>query len=183
MTAAILSRATPRRSPRPYCASSRWRSWPSRLHEAGIPYAAVAMSTDYDCWKTDEEPVNWEAILAVFNENAKKAAVTLDRNTQHHCPIGHVWRAASRYSCLDFTSFFDPKVGRGRLKRYSADNVTPHTPDRASVAIGEDRRRGSWQPIVCIKTQDLPRKARCQAGYGACQGVRVNPVLRSYPVG
>ncbi len=41
-------------------------------NEAGIPYAAVAMSTDYDCWKTDEEPVTWDAILAVFNENARK---------------------------------------------------------------------------------------------------------------
>ena len=41
-------------------------------NEAGIPYAAVAMSTDYDCWKMDEEPVTWDAILAVFNENARK---------------------------------------------------------------------------------------------------------------
>ena len=28
-------------------------------NEIGIPYAAVALSTDYDCWKTDEEPVIW----------------------------------------------------------------------------------------------------------------------------
>jgi len=46
-------------------------------NEAGIPYAAVAMSTDYDCWKTDEEPVTWDAILAVFNENAKKVTTLL----------------------------------------------------------------------------------------------------------
>jgi 5'-methylthioadenosine phosphorylase len=39
-------------------------------NEAGIPYAAIAMSTDYDCWKEDEEPVTWEEILAVFNQNA-----------------------------------------------------------------------------------------------------------------
>jgi 5'-methylthioadenosine phosphorylase len=41
-------------------------------NEAQIPYAAVAMSTDYDCWKTDEEPVSWESVLAVFQANAKK---------------------------------------------------------------------------------------------------------------
>jgi 5'-methylthioadenosine phosphorylase len=41
-------------------------------NEAGIPYAAIAMSTDYDCWKTDEEPVSWNAILAVFKSNAEK---------------------------------------------------------------------------------------------------------------
>ena len=39
-------------------------------NEAGIPYAAVAMSTDYDCWKEDEAPVSWDEILAVFKENA-----------------------------------------------------------------------------------------------------------------
>jgi 5'-methylthioadenosine phosphorylase len=40
--------------------------------EAAIPYAVVAMSTDYDCWKEDEAPVTWDEILAVFNENASK---------------------------------------------------------------------------------------------------------------
>ncbi len=39
-------------------------------NEAEIPYAAVAMSTDYDCWKEDEEPVSWEEIMEVFNKNA-----------------------------------------------------------------------------------------------------------------
>ena len=41
-------------------------------NEAGIPYAAIAMSTDYDCWKEDEAPVSWEEILSVFNRNAEK---------------------------------------------------------------------------------------------------------------
>ncbi|HNW89815.1 MAG TPA: S-methyl-5'-thioadenosine phosphorylase [Bacteroidales bacterium] len=38
-------------------------------NEAGIPYVAVALSTDYDCWKTDEEAVSWEAVLEVFQKN------------------------------------------------------------------------------------------------------------------
>lgn len=41
-------------------------------NEAGIPYAAIAMSTDYDSWKTDEEPVRWEDVLKVFKENVSK---------------------------------------------------------------------------------------------------------------
>ncbi len=41
-------------------------------NEVGIPYAAVAMSTDYDCWKQDEQPVSWDAILEVFKCNADK---------------------------------------------------------------------------------------------------------------
>ena len=39
-------------------------------NEAGIPYAAVAMSTDYDCWKSEERSVTWDEILKVFNKNA-----------------------------------------------------------------------------------------------------------------
>ncbi len=39
-------------------------------NEAGIPYAAVAMSTDYDCWKADEHPVTWDEILTIFKANA-----------------------------------------------------------------------------------------------------------------
>jgi len=46
-------------------------------NEAQIPYAAIAMSTDYDCWKTDEEPVSWEAISKIFAENADKVTTLL----------------------------------------------------------------------------------------------------------
>jgi 5'-methylthioadenosine phosphorylase len=45
--------------------------------EIGIPYAAIAMSTDYDCWKVDEEPVSWDAILEVFKDNADKVTKLL----------------------------------------------------------------------------------------------------------
>ena len=40
--------------------------------EAGIPYAVIAMSTDYDCWKEDEAPVSWDEILTVFKQNADR---------------------------------------------------------------------------------------------------------------
>ena len=46
-------------------------------NEAGIPYAAIAMSTDYDCWKEDEEKVSWEAILSVFKQNVEKVTLLL----------------------------------------------------------------------------------------------------------
>jgi 5'-methylthioadenosine phosphorylase len=38
--------------------------------EAGICYQAIAMSTDYDCWKEDEEPVTWEMIVKTMTQNA-----------------------------------------------------------------------------------------------------------------
>ena len=40
-------------------------------NEAGIPYAAVAISTDYDCWKTDEAPVEWSEVLRIFEINVR----------------------------------------------------------------------------------------------------------------
>ncbi|MHA1193259.1 MAG: S-methyl-5'-thioadenosine phosphorylase [Promethearchaeota archaeon] len=46
-------------------------------NEAGIPYAAVAMSTDYDCWKEDEAPVTWEEILEVFGKNVNNVIALL----------------------------------------------------------------------------------------------------------
>ena len=46
-------------------------------NEAGIPYAAVAMSTDYDSWHEEEESVTWEEILKVFNKNVDKVTKLL----------------------------------------------------------------------------------------------------------
>lgn len=40
-------------------------------NELEIPYAAIALSTDYDCWKTGEEPVTWEEVLKVFEQNVQ----------------------------------------------------------------------------------------------------------------
>ena len=40
-------------------------------NELEIPYAAVAVSTDYDCWKTDEDPVTITDILKVFGQNVE----------------------------------------------------------------------------------------------------------------
>lgn len=46
-------------------------------NEAGIPYAAVAMSTDYDCWKDDEAPVTWAEILEIFGKNVNSVIALL----------------------------------------------------------------------------------------------------------
>ncbi len=38
--------------------------------ELGICYQSIAMSTDYDCWKEEEEPVTWDMIVATMKKNA-----------------------------------------------------------------------------------------------------------------
>ncbi len=45
--------------------------------EAEVEYATIAMSTDYDCWKQNEEPVSWEAIKEVMKKNVEKVKQVL----------------------------------------------------------------------------------------------------------
>ena len=40
--------------------------------EAGVEYAVIAMSTDYDCWKQDEKPVTWEMISEIMDKNTQR---------------------------------------------------------------------------------------------------------------
>lgn len=46
-------------------------------NELGIPYATIAMSTDYDSWKSDEKPVSWEEVLKVFEQNVHNVLLLL----------------------------------------------------------------------------------------------------------
>lgn len=41
-------------------------------NELEIPYASIAMSTDYDCWKEDELAVTFEMVMQRMRENADK---------------------------------------------------------------------------------------------------------------
>ena len=41
--------------------------------EAEISYATLAMVTDYDCWKEEEEPVSVETVIACMQANASSA--------------------------------------------------------------------------------------------------------------
>ncbi|XP_072928747.1 S-methyl-5'-thioadenosine phosphorylase [Hemitrygon akajei] len=42
-------------------------------NEAAISYVSIAMATDYDCWKENEEAVSVEKVLKTMKENANKA--------------------------------------------------------------------------------------------------------------
>lgn len=45
--------------------------------EAELPYALLAMVTDYDCWRETGDVVNVEDVLDVMHDNADKARATL----------------------------------------------------------------------------------------------------------
>ncbi len=40
-------------------------------NELNIPYGCIAISTDYDSWKENEDPVTWEEVLKVFEQNVE----------------------------------------------------------------------------------------------------------------
>ncbi len=46
-------------------------------NEAEVPYGVIAMSTDYDCWKEDEEPASWEVIRMIMRENVERVKKVL----------------------------------------------------------------------------------------------------------
>jgi 5'-methylthioadenosine phosphorylase len=41
-------------------------------NELNMAYVAIAMSTDYDCWRENEEAVSMEAVFKVFKANSNK---------------------------------------------------------------------------------------------------------------
>lgn len=43
-------------------------------NELGMRYAAIAVVTDFDCWKTDEPPLRVEDLIAVFGQNVENLA-------------------------------------------------------------------------------------------------------------
>jgi len=47
--------------------------------EAELPYATLALATDYDCWHESEEDVSIDAILAVLRQNAELARRTVQK--------------------------------------------------------------------------------------------------------
>ncbi len=52
-------------------------------NEISIPYQSIAMSTDYDCWKKDEEPVTFEMILKQMSQNASKVKELLIKTIEN----------------------------------------------------------------------------------------------------
>lgn len=69
--------------------SNLYRSWGGRVvgmtnlpearlaRECELPYATVALVTDYDCWKTDEAAVTVDAVVAVLKQNVALAQAIL----------------------------------------------------------------------------------------------------------
>ena len=86
--------------------SNVYRSWGAHVigmtnlpeaklaREAELPYASLAMATDYDCWHQSEEAVTVEAVIAVMNKNVSTARAIV-RELAPHLPDASKSPAAS----------------------------------------------------------------------------------------
>ncbi|MGM0667089.1 MAG: S-methyl-5'-thioadenosine phosphorylase [Bacteroidota bacterium] len=52
-------------------------------NELGIPYVTIAMSTDYDSWHDDEEPVSWQEVIKIFEMNVGKVIKLITEAVNH----------------------------------------------------------------------------------------------------
>ncbi|MBS0012284.1 MAG: S-methyl-5'-thioadenosine phosphorylase [Bacteroidales bacterium] len=46
-------------------------------NELLMPYATIAMSTDYDAWHDEEEPVSWQEVIRIFNMNVDRVVMLI----------------------------------------------------------------------------------------------------------
>lgn len=81
--------------------------------EAEMAYATLAMVTDYDCWKVDEEHVTIEMIIGNLNRNAELAKAVVKR------VIGEIPREANWpcHSALKNAILTDKKLWPAKTKR------------------------------------------------------------------
>lgn len=89
--------------------------------EAEICYATVAMVTDYDVWKTSEEPVTVEMVV----QNLRRNVATAQRII--HTAIGHIDRARP---CLCATALRDTIITR-------RDIIPPAQRERLQLLLGK----------------------------------------------
>jgi 5'-methylthioadenosine phosphorylase len=81
--------------------------------EAELPYALLAMVTDYDCWRENEAPVEVEAVIAQLGANAETARATVE----HFLSMLPEVRAPSPIdTVLDFALITDPSIQNPKLR-------------------------------------------------------------------
>ena len=78
--------------------------------EAEMCYAVVCMSTDYDCWKIDEEHVSVEMVVANLNKNAANAHSLIKAIVPRAAGIGHcACNEAVKYAVITAKERWDKK--------------------------------------------------------------------------
>lgn len=79
--------------------------------EAELPYASIAMVTDYDCWRDDGDSVDVASVLAVMQSNTGAAKRLLDRLTQTLSTLPRTSSPDGIETCLD-NAIITPSTAR-----------------------------------------------------------------------
>jgi 5'-methylthioadenosine phosphorylase len=69
--------------------------------EAELPYATVAMVTDYDCWRAETEPVSVKEVLRVLQANAERAGALVERIARRLAAASRTADPDGIDTCLD----------------------------------------------------------------------------------
>lgn len=76
--------------------------------EAELPYATIAMVTDYDCWREDSEAVSVSNVLEVMKNNTDKAKKTLLALVENLQGTARTPSPQGIETCLDFAMITAP---------------------------------------------------------------------------
>jgi 5'-methylthioadenosine phosphorylase len=83
--------------------------------EAELPYALLALATDYDCWHATEEDVTVDAVLAVLAQNVAGARLTVTELTRR-LPPREASPAARALATAIVTAPDMPAAARAKLQ-------------------------------------------------------------------
>ena len=78
--------------------------------EAELPYATVAMVTDYDCWHEEEEDVSVTNVLEVMGKNAEYAKKLIKQLAETLSGMPRENGAQGIETCLDFALITAPEA-------------------------------------------------------------------------
>ena len=76
--------------------------------EAELPYATLAMVTDYDCWHAEEENVSVTNVLEIMDQNAAHARAAIDLLCQHLSNTPRTPSPQAIETCLDHALITSP---------------------------------------------------------------------------
>lgn len=110
-----------------YAESQLYRSWGCDVigmtnmpeaklaREAELPYATVAMVTDYDCWHETEEAVSVESVLKIMHANSSTAKKLIQRLAKNLSGTPRTNGAQGIETCLDFAMITAPDARDPKL--------------------------------------------------------------------
>lgn len=78
--------------------------------EAELPYATVAMVTDYDCWHAEAADVEVTDILGVMAANTAKAKAMISKLAEHLQGVSRTPSPQGIETCLDFAMITAPEA-------------------------------------------------------------------------